>query len=776
MPLRTPFLIGLLALATVLPAAAQDASMVERIQRDVERMRGLSFRTPVKTGVKKPEELRKILFEDFEKEEPLAEMRAQERVIKRFGLVPEDFDLRDDLLAFLGEHIGGFYLPEKKELFLVDRSGEGGMMAMQQKMNDPMVMAHELQHALQDQHFGLDRWMELLEDHDDRLQAYKSLVEGEAQLIGMSYLMGNKGRKQVDMKRLNQMQEMMLRMMPQQKRLPPFLQENMMFPYTQGAEFFQALQRKVGWEGIGDCFNDPPTSTEQILHPEKYFGPQRDRPTEFRLASSAMKKILGEGAEVLYENVLGEFNVSILLRALGVKRATAAKAAAGWDGDRFVGLGCKDGRTVVVWISTWDDAEEAAEFERTYRAALAAKHPDDVVERRGTEVVLVAGAQGAELPLLLRRAFRSVKVEETWRPLPAMTETPDVVDLSPEEEKGAKALAQRASGEAPSAARIVPEAGEAAGGGLWRSDELGLTLSVPEGCRVAADPLALGDDVSVAYFRGPQGKELRILCVGEPPESLAGQLATYLEDFALLGEERLDVFGLPTVELRFRGRAREAASAAPSVSCLRAFRCGERTVALVASVSPEQGPEAARALAAQAQAGLWLDRAPAAFAEAPEDFVHDGEVFKLVVPKVLSGEVHTAADGLMFSQTDPSGAKVQVVETDPADVRAYGARLAARIPSLGAGAKLIAAGPVTRRGQVVYELEFEVGGRRTRQLVVRAGTRLWNVACSAPADSFDRHRWVFGHVFGNFRVRPGRRYRSQGSAPSPRKKARRAYK
>ncbi|MCA8925860.1 MAG: hypothetical protein KDD82_28895 [Planctomycetes bacterium] len=406
-------------------------AQVRSIQQGVAKMRGLEYQAPVKVGVKKPEELLALLQESFDEEAPVEEVLKQEKVLKAFGLIPRDYDLRGETLKLMSSQIGGFYDPERKELFLVERKLDGVMGKQGQEMNDRMVMAHELHHALQDQNFALDRWFAVLGEHEDRVQGYKSLVEGEAQLMGMAFLMG----KNVDLKGLNRMQKMMMKMSPEGKEMaaiPPYILENTMFPYTQGGEFVQELKRKLGWDGVSAAFSDPPTSTEQVLHPEKFFG-ERDEPTELRLPST-LKTQLGKKTTELYGNTLGEFSISLLLRALGLDEKAANAAAAGWDGDRFEGYETEDGRTVVVWLSTWDSAAEAEAFQRAYAPALKAHSPSAHLERRGTEVLLLDGANEDERAALAERAFLSLKVEERIVPLPAMTGKPPRSDFGPEPE------------------------------------------------------------------------------------------------------------------------------------------------------------------------------------------------------------------------------------------------------------------------------------------------------------------------------------------------------
>lgn len=733
--------LALLALASLWsPAAvtAQEAAArehpalraVARIRAEVSRMRGLEYQADVKVGVKTPAEIRAMVLGDFEKEAPVEEVQKQEKVFKRLGLIPPDFDLRARMIDFLSEQIGGYYDPEKKELFLVDQSqGGAAQIPGAQEAMDEMVMAHELHHALQDQNFDLSRRFELLSSHDDRIQAYKSLVEGEAQLVGMSYLFRKMGRGDVDIAQFNRMQEMAMRFSPdaqKMREIPPFLLENLMFPYTQGAEFVQAMQRKHGWERIGQAFNDPPSSTEQILHPEKFFG-ERDEPMEILLPD--FEAALGEGVKELYENTLGEFNVSLLLRARGVSKSAAAKAAAGWDGDRFKAYETKDGRTVVVWLSTWDSEAEAAEFEAAYRKVLP--QGDRHLERRGTEVLLVDGARGDEVAALVRRGFAAVKFEARFVPLPGLTAKPPREDFTRAE------------------AAVAPK--PAAAPTLLYLDAPGATLAAPAGFTLAEDPIGQLHQMGSSHLERADGARVRLLrlpiALDQAEAQLQALLAEGVPDVDVRGKDRTRVLGRDALWLEFVGTL-------PG----ERHRTGGRVLALdlgpdvlAVAVTVPEGKGEPRALLDEVVAGLWLDGSPAPGAkkttfgpvsfEAPEGFV---------------AKRAQAGTPIVATLEHSSGAKVQVVRTEAhGDLAAQAAALEAQLPLALEDFRLRASGITQRGGRATHELEFEAAGRRTRQLTFDAAGARWTITCTAPADRFGQHVVAFGRALATFSVAEG---------------------
>lgn len=700
---------------------------VRKIQEEVAQMRGLDFQAPVKADVQKPETLKKMIRESFDEEASAEEMAQQEKVIKAFGLLPQDYELRKALIKFMSEQIGGFYDPEKKELFLIDRPMGGGA---EQKMNDEMVMAHELHHALQDQNFGLDRWFDVLGDHEDRIQAYKGLIEGEAQLVGMSYLFGKMGRGKVDMRQLNRMQEMMMKMSPEGAKfrsVPPYLIENMMFPYTQGAEFAQDLQRKFGWKGMDKFFNDPPSSTEQILHPEKYFG-QRDEPKEISLPGSLLK-VAGKGTKELYENTLGEFSASLLLRGLGVPKKVANRSVHGWDGDRFVGMETKDGRLIVIWLSTWDSEADAERFELIYRTALQKKRPDSHLVRRGTEVLWVYGSKGDELNTIVDKAFKSLMTENAYMPLPAMTTKPPLSDFDPNK-------VRPETTEAPSSTSSSASKGE---GGLVRIDDLGLSFNLPSGFSENDEPIAEFKEMTAAFYSKGKDEAIRIMAMPFDVPQAVQQAWREMEGR-----------GWTVNKLNAeRGQGLKAMDKSNGDATLIQFVPGGegQTYALVLSARKGVLKTMRSQLASLAP---WVDEPQGPSKADTHRLIHAG--YQLSVAQVLDGTVPgDTKRGVIHGQfSKRSRAIVTARPARGASLEVFGRRLVKQLTTQGA--EIVAAGTTTRGKQACFEVEFRRKGRHYRQLTVLMGGRLWTVSCSAQEGDFDDLRDEFGALISKFKV------------------------
>jgi hypothetical protein len=145
---------------------------------------------------------------------------------------------------------------------------------------------------------------------------------------------------------------------------PPYLRDSLAFPYETGMTFAQALYQEGGYDAINDSLADPPTSTEQIMHPETYID-ERDDPQAVELAD--LTAALGDGWEQRETDSIGEFDLSVMLRENGAP--DYAEAAAGWDGGQYAYYASDSGSLMVV-KTVWDSPEDAAEFYDAMRTTL----------------------------------------------------------------------------------------------------------------------------------------------------------------------------------------------------------------------------------------------------------------------------------------------------------------------------------------------------------------------------------------------------------------------
>jgi hypothetical protein len=254
------------------------------------------------------------------------------------GLLPEGSDLRELAGTIFGEEVAGFYDDKTKQMTLVAGAGEG--------TEGEITLAHELTHALEDQHFelGLEGGL------DDARTARSALIEGTATVAMVDYLArfltgGAVGRGQA----LAQLQAADL--LQSESGLPPYLQRSLLFPYSAGARFVDAIGT---WGPANRALRgDGPVSTEHVLHPDKYRA--RERPLRVRAARPP-----GSGWEKEASGTIGEFDTGELIRSSD-SPASATRAAAGWGGGAYA-LWHKDARSILTLAWRWDTRRDAAEF------------------------------------------------------------------------------------------------------------------------------------------------------------------------------------------------------------------------------------------------------------------------------------------------------------------------------------------------------------------------------------------------------------------------------
>jgi hypothetical protein len=401
------------------PLPPSRARHVAELMQAAEKYRGLHARATVPAGSLSPRRLRAEIIESMPEDYPPAELRALEVSLKAFGLIPETMDLRRYLPDLLSSQVAGFYDPDRKFLALVDLP-RGGKRGMPDNSED-VTLVHELTHALQDQAFDLRRF----EDPDplsDGGTARTALVEGDATLTMLDFSLG------ASLETLPGVDAVLTTMQQDPEKLvdsspdlpgaremaaaPPWIRDTLVFSYFQGAAFCVSARRRGGQALLDYAFTtDPPRSTEQILHPEKWHT-RRDDPILLKLPDLAAEL---PGYRKAAEGEMGELSLRIFLRE-GLKDPERAnRAAAGWGGDRFAVFE-KDGEQGaagrrVVWITEWDTETDAGEF-RDALAALPALLGWHVESAGPTRVLAYRGTLPDERWAAVRARLAAVVAEK----------------------------------------------------------------------------------------------------------------------------------------------------------------------------------------------------------------------------------------------------------------------------------------------------------------------------------------------------------------------------
>jgi len=326
----------------------------ERLQEEVAEAGGLPFRQDVPVDFLKREELAAYLRELFDAEYTVEQARADERLLRAFDLLPPHTDLRALRARVLEENVAGFYdeRPGRRRLYAVSEDRTFSPM-------NQVVLAHELRHALQDQYAELHSYLDAdVTDFDDRRLAWTSLLEGDATLVMERFVrqrLETLGVKveggEADPATLGATG---LFDVP---GAPPVVRDQLVEPYLAGLAFARAIWSRGGAGAMREAWKHPPESTEQVLHPAKFFARERPRRVVPSLRAPAGSRLVSEG-------VLGE----LLLRTL--VEEGGGPATEGWGGDSWR-LWDVRGRTALAWRSEWELPKDAAEFHAALRARLS---------------------------------------------------------------------------------------------------------------------------------------------------------------------------------------------------------------------------------------------------------------------------------------------------------------------------------------------------------------------------------------------------------------------
>jgi hypothetical protein len=294
-------------------------------------------------------------------------LAAISHVYKRLGLLPESTDFAAALSDYArSERI--FYYEARKSLVVITPDAAQlalAMMAEPSRRPEQIPLVLALTRALQEQHF---HWQEKIKrvSVEDRKLAFRALAAGDALLVAAAYFR----ESQPTAKPQDSSQTMQTWTTALDKRashLPDLLRYKLVFPYRQGSRFVQWAYAAKAWQGVNSLFADPPLSTSQIFHPEKFYV-KRENP--LNLSSAGLARQMKESAAV--DQTLGAYLIQFLLSSNSSSQAVAQIAAA-WSGDRLSAY--SEGENfLTAWISAWKNEEAARLFYRAYQTVLERRH------------------------------------------------------------------------------------------------------------------------------------------------------------------------------------------------------------------------------------------------------------------------------------------------------------------------------------------------------------------------------------------------------------------
>jgi hypothetical protein len=383
--------------------AAQAA--VAETMASVTEIRGLDFKQEVPVEVLDDAQARDHAIKRFMKFYTDERIRAEEQAYILMGLFPEGTDMLEVVLDVLEEQAGGFYDPDTKSFYVLDDIPAGVA---------PIVVSHELTHALEDQHFDIDERLGEVMGNEDAIFARSAIHEGSAMLVMNRYTIDAAAAGELDAEALGSMAESEAGRAEKLGAMPPALTRSLLGSYILGMSFLlrgnmMAMVDEFPRADVDRSFEDAPRSSEQILHPEKYWNPeQRDDPTE--VGPVKLARTLGDDWHHVASGVLGELTVGVMVGAPTPSVAAASMlaegkhwtndAASGWDGDRWE-LWRRGEDAIVVLTTVWDTGKDAREF-----AAALPERDQAAWKVKGDRVAYVAGDTGKKTNALLKAALK----------------------------------------------------------------------------------------------------------------------------------------------------------------------------------------------------------------------------------------------------------------------------------------------------------------------------------------------------------------------------------
>jgi hypothetical protein len=406
--------IKALALAALLAAGAIAQSGVDASQsreifseigdilHDLHDITGFKIKHRVPAEIITRDKVKQFLEQRMKEASSPEDIRVESLTLKKFGFVPQDFDLAKNTVDLLTEQAAAFYDFHRKRMFITDWTPSS--------TREP-ALVHELGHALADQNVNLDKFIKQGQKSDDGSMARLAVMEGQASWLMAEYLARKAGQSlATSPDLLNTMAhsiESGASEFPVFDSEPLYLRETLTFPYSQGLLFQNAVYDRMKQKAFAEVFRNPPVSTQQILHPDTYFsGLQPARPALPQLPDAHGYKRIADGT-------VGELDFSVLLEQYAGHDESAA-VSPHWRGGVYALLEHHSPeRVVLLYAVEWDDAASAAHYFRLYRQVLAKKWKHLAIESESPSTISGTGDDGYFLVQLTGTVLTSIEGAES---------------------------------------------------------------------------------------------------------------------------------------------------------------------------------------------------------------------------------------------------------------------------------------------------------------------------------------------------------------------------
>jgi hypothetical protein len=340
------------------------AEQVRKILTQISEITGMALKHPVPIAVMSKEEWGQWVADRMRESVKPEELRVEETAMKMFGFVPADFDLRGATVDLMTEQAAAVYDHKTKRMIIVQGAAPDEMQEA--------VLVHELSHALADQHFDMHRFLDKGPRSDESEAARLAVVEGQAMWIMLEAMLNRSGQS---LKKNSTVLELMLPAMremaasqyPVFGKSPLYMKESLLFPYSAGLKFQQAVVEKMDRDAFAAVLRDPPRNTHQIIHPELYLAhetPATVEPPEYEQRDKTKKLTDGD---------IGEMDVHVWFEQYGSKQE-ADKLAPAWRAGRFELVENRvTKKPLLRWVILWDSPESAHQAFALYLKVMEGK-------------------------------------------------------------------------------------------------------------------------------------------------------------------------------------------------------------------------------------------------------------------------------------------------------------------------------------------------------------------------------------------------------------------
>jgi hypothetical protein len=399
----------------------------DEVLAQMSKILSLPIKEPLKKTLRSKQEVRDYLIREDKEDKKDAERYADDKTLEAFGLIPKGFPLDSFMLDVLTDQVAGLYDPKAKEFYIAD------WIPVDEQRT---VMSHELTHALEDQSFHIDSWIKAARPNDDAELARDAVSEGSAMAAMVDYEMLDQKVSVRDVPdvtlliRAGALSEMDKD--PNLAKAPIYIRDELLFPYLAGTGFTQEfLKAHTGWQDLHLIFQNPPVSTQQIIHPDMYLHGVKPEV----VALPDWKPLVPGDWKLLEENTMGEFGVEEILKQL-LDENRAELLAPAWKGDRYaVFEDAKTKSTPLVFRLALDNPDDAAHFFGQYSEALEHKYKSrtelfrrpnffQFQSESGGVFLRCVATQCLTVESATRETFDKINHAIGWEPAPAAVTVP----------------------------------------------------------------------------------------------------------------------------------------------------------------------------------------------------------------------------------------------------------------------------------------------------------------------------------------------------------------